>query len=78
MDSGSELDLFWQAKGKNWGAEFKYADAPKLTRSMKIVIKDLDLSHLWVVYPGKITYRLSENITVLSLMDDKMVADTFI
>jgi len=78
VHSGSELDLFWQAKGKNWGAEFKYADAPKLTRSMKTVIKDLSLSHLWVVYPGKTTYRLSENITVLSLMDDKMVADTFI
>lgn len=78
VHSGSELDLFWQAKGKNWGAEFKYADAPKLTRSMETVIKDLSLSHLWVVYPGKTTYRLSENITVLSLMDDKMVADTFI
>lgn len=69
VHSGSELDLFWQDKGKNWGMEFKYTDAPKLTRSMKTVIQDLDLAHLWVIYPGKMTYRIAENITVLSLMD---------
>lgn len=77
VHSGSELDLFWQAKGKNWGAEFKYKDAPKLTRSMKTVIKDLDLSHLWVIYPGKTTYKLAEKITALSLMGKNSVADTF-
>lgn len=67
--SGAELDLFWQRKGKNWGAEFKYADAPRVTRSMTTVIRDLDLEHLWVVYPGNITYRLSDQISVLSLID---------
>ena len=71
IHSGSELDLFWQGQGKNWGAEFKYTDAPRLTRSMKTVQNDLDLAHLWVVYPGKTTYRLAENITVLSLIDSQ-------
>ena len=46
----SELDLFWQHAGKNWGVEFKYADAPKMTRSMGVVLQDLDLEHVWVVY----------------------------
>ncbi|RLC02836.1 MAG: hypothetical protein DRH34_06715 [Deltaproteobacteria bacterium] len=69
VHSGSELDLFWQEKGKNWGAEFKYADAPRLTRSMKTVQKDLNLAHLWVIYPGKATYRLSENVTVVPVID---------
>lgn len=69
VHSGSELDLFWQAKGKNWGVEFKYSDAPKLTKSMKIVQKDLNLNHLWVVYPGKKSYKLSDNISVLSFID---------
>ena len=73
VHSGSELDLFWQEKGKNWGAEFKYTDAPRLTRSMKTVQKDLDLAHLWVVYPGKTTYRLAENITAFSLIDEKHI-----
>ena len=31
--------------------------------------KELNLSHLWVVYPGKIKYRLSQNITMLPLKD---------
>ncbi|OGQ46991.1 MAG: hypothetical protein A3I05_04755, partial [Deltaproteobacteria bacterium RIFCSPLOWO2_02_FULL_44_10] len=31
---GSEVDLFWKAKGKLWGIEVKYSDAPRRTRSM--------------------------------------------
>ena len=63
--SGAELDLFWQEKGKNWGAEFKYADAPKMSKSMESAIHDLKLSHLWVVYPGKEKYALREKVTVV-------------
>lgn len=65
--NGAELDLFWQKNGKNWGVEFKYADAPKLTRSMKTAYQDLELAHLWVIYPGKDSYPLMENISALSL-----------
>lgn len=65
--SGAEIDLFWQHGGKNWGVELKYADAPKLTRSTKIGLEDLELEHLWVVYPGKETYKLSEDVTVMPL-----------
>ncbi len=68
--NGAELDLFWQAKGKNWGVEFKFSDAPKLTKSMKIAMEDLDLAHLWVVYPGKDKYPLNENVTVLPIGDE--------
>ncbi len=65
--AGAELDLFWQNKGKNWGVEFKYEDAPRLTRSMQIAVQDLKLSKLWVVYPGKKEYQLEKNIFVLPL-----------
>jgi len=65
--AGAELDLFWQHKGKNWGVEFKYEDAPRLTRSMQIAITDLQLSKLWVVHPGKKEYLLEKNISVLPL-----------
>jgi predicted AAA+ superfamily ATPase len=67
--TGAELDLFWQDSGQNWGVEFKYGDAPKLTRSMSTVQNDLNLSHLWVVYPGDQSYRLKENISVIPLTD---------
>ena len=67
--TGAEIDLFWQNHGKNWGVEFKYSDAPQLTKSMQVAINDLNLSHLWVVYPGKETYPLSESVTVLAIKD---------
>ncbi len=65
--AGAELDLFWKKGGKNWGIEFKYADAPSLTKSIHSVCQDLALEHLWVVYPGTKTYLLDKKITVLPL-----------
>ena len=67
--SGSELDLLWQWGGMNWGVEFKYQDAPRLTRSMKAAMEDLTLAGLWVIYPGRTSYRLAEKILVLPLCD---------
>ncbi len=72
--AGAEIDLFWQEDGKNWGAEFKYADAPSLTKSMKTALNDLEMSHLWVIYPGNKEYKLSENITVLPLKNIKRLS----
>jgi len=67
--SGSELDLLWQWGGLNWGVEFKYQDAPRLTRSMKAAMEELELAGLWVIYPGRTSYRLAEKILVLPLCD---------
>jgi len=66
---GAELDLFWQEKGKNWGVEFKLADAPSITHSARIAVHDLGLEHLWIVYPGKKAYPLDERFSVLPLRD---------
>ena len=65
--SGAEVDLFWQEHGKNWAIEVKYADAPRMTKSMTSALADLELEHLWVVYPGDKIYRLAKNITVLPI-----------
>lgn len=67
LHTGGELDLFWQDSGKNWGVEIKYIDAPGLTKSMKNVVEYLDLSHLWVIYPGDQGYQLTDKVTVLPL-----------
>jgi hypothetical protein len=32
---------------------------------MHIAIQDLDLDHLWVVYPGRQEYELHDHITVI-------------
>lgn len=67
--SGVEIDLYWQDRGKKMGAEFKYMDAPRTTKSMHQAIADLDLDELWVIYPGHRKYALTEKIWVLPLQE---------
>jgi len=63
----AELDLLVMRRGKRLGFEFKYGDAPTLTRSMEIASADLKLDSLVVVYPGSRSYRLAKNVKVLPL-----------
>jgi predicted AAA+ superfamily ATPase len=65
--SGAELDLLVRLRGKHYGFEIKYADAPGMSRSMQIALHDLALEHLWVVYPGRHEYALDERISALPL-----------
>lgn len=67
--SHAKIDLLFVRNGKRYGVEFKYADAPKLTKSMSIALNDLQLEHLFVVYPGNLTYTLKDKITARGLMD---------
>ena len=67
--SGAELDLLFFAGGKRFGVEFKFSDAPKVSRSMHMAINDLSLEHLWVVFPGKSGYPATPEITMLPLAD---------
>ena len=64
---GAEIDLFFLKNGKRYGVEFKFNEAPRISRSMHIALDDLGLSHLYVVYPGKESYPVAENISVVSL-----------
>lgn len=65
----AELDLLIFHAGKRIGFEFKYSDAPAITKSMHIVSRDLQLDELIVIYPGKRTYQLADNIKVQNLAD---------
>ena len=69
--SGAEVDLFWREHGKNWAIEIKYRDAPRITPSMSNALKDLHLSHLWILYPGDRTYSLGTGISTLPLTEVK-------
>ena len=64
---GAELDLLLLRRGRRWGFEFKCTDAPRTTKSMHVVMKDLDLEHLWLLYPGDRAYPLTDGITALPL-----------
>jgi len=65
--SGAELDLLLLVGGQRYGIEVKYADAPGMTKSMRIALSDLGLRRLFVVYPGSTSYDLDERIAVVTL-----------
>ncbi len=75
--SGAELDLLLVKYGRKIGVEFKRADAPHLTQSMRIAFDDLQLEHLYVVYPGPLAYPLADKISTLPLTTLATGTDTF-
>lgn len=63
----AELDLLLFDKGHRVGLEFKYNDAPSLSKSMHNVVTTLTLDELIIIYPGITNYHLAENIRVVGL-----------
>lgn len=62
VHSGSELDLLMLKGGRRIGVEFKRADVPAVTRSMRVALSDLALDELRVIYPGNRSFALDERI----------------
>lgn len=66
--AGAELDLLIHARrGKRVGVEIKYSASPALSKSMAVALTDLELSRLYVVYPGEARFRLAERVEAISL-----------
>ena len=61
----AEIDLFFLYEGQRYGIEIKYSEAPRITKSIRVAFQDLQLRHLWLIYPGEDEYPADENITVL-------------
>ena len=55
---------------------FKYADAPTVTKSMRVAMADLGLTRLSIVYPGARSYPLQERIEVVSIRELARLAET--
>jgi predicted AAA+ superfamily ATPase len=74
--AGAELDLLVFHKGKRYGFEVKYADAPKTTKSMREAIKTLGLTKLFIMYPGTTSYVIDETIEALAIddLENKLVS----
>ena len=65
--TGAELDLLVQQGGRLRGFEIKRTTAPRLTRSMRSAISDLDLSRLDVIHAGSETFPLTAGVRAVSL-----------
>ena len=64
---GAELDLLMIKGRQRVGVEFKRADAPKVTPSMRIAMHDLKLDALYVVYPGAHRFNLTGGVEAVPL-----------
>jgi predicted AAA+ superfamily ATPase len=67
--AGSELDLLLFVRGRRYGVEVKYQDAPRLTPSLRIAREDLGLGRIVVIYPGDRRYRLDAHVEVVPLLE---------
>lgn len=66
---GAELDVLVTRGHRKLGFEIKWADAPRMTRSMHQALADLELDHLYVVYPGPQRYSLAPRASALPLSE---------
>ena len=66
---GAELDLLVFRRGQRIGFEFKYADAPTVSKSLQVAREDLRLDRAFLVYPGTKSYTLNAWAEVISLAD---------
>ena len=64
---GAELDILAFHHGRRYGIEIKYADAPTMTKSLRIAMADLHLHRASIVYPGDHAYPLDENVRVIPI-----------
>lgn len=63
---GAELDLLITRGSSRVGIEIKRTTAPKVTRSVRTAIADLDLVEAIVVHAGRESYRLGERVRAVA------------
>ena len=67
--AGAELDLLLIHRGRRYGIEFKYGDAPTMIKSLHVALADLGLDRAWIVYPGTEQYAVHKKVEVVSLTE---------
>lgn len=73
--SGPELDLLVAHNGMRVGFEMKFNEAPVIRKSTRILLDMLNLAHLFLVCPVRVSYAVDERITVLSAVDVTTLRD---
>lgn len=66
---GAEIDLILRRGDRLLGVECKRADAPRMTKSIRIAMDDLALERVMVVYPGSKRYPLGEGVEAVPLSE---------
>ncbi len=66
--SGLEVDLIFFSQGKKYGVEIKINEAPTVSKSMRNSVAELQLEHLWVLYPGDEPFSMAKKISAWPLV----------
>ncbi len=64
---GAEIDLILRRDGALYGVECKRTDTPRLTPSIRIALDDLNLKHVFVIYPGTQRFPLASQVEAVPL-----------
>ena len=59
-----EVDLLLMLDGKRVGIEVKFSEAPRVTKPMQKILRELSLAHLFVVCPTRDAYPVDSSISV--------------
>lgn len=71
--SGAELDLLIVRGRKRWGFEIKRTSAPKITPSMHMALKDLNLQRLDIIHAGEESFQMHSKVRAVSI--NKLLTD---
>jgi hypothetical protein len=66
---GAEIDFVLQFADQIWVIDIKRTTAPKLSKGFYLTCEDIRPTTKFVVYSGEECYQLSEQITMLPLLD---------
>ena len=64
---GAEIDLILRRGDAMYGVECKRTDTPRLTPSIRIALDDLNLKHVFVIYPGTQRFPLGSQVEAVPL-----------
>ena len=64
---GAEIDLILRRGDALYGVECKRTDTPRLTPSIRIALDDLNLKHVFVIYPGTQRFPLASRVEAVPL-----------
>ena len=67
---GAEIDLILEFNAKDlWAIEIKHSTAPRISKGFYAACEDLKPNKKFVVYSGRDTFVIKEDITVITLYD---------
>ena len=72
----AEVDLVLEgSKDKVWAIEVKRSSAPKVSKGFHYACDDIKATHKFVIYPGKESYPLANEIEVMGLIEFLQLLD---